>query len=771
MKKSTQDSRVSYYKKPSDLSSEQYQIKLRLQFGEDHSFVIQNVGSQEIFSDYLVKNPQTGNSYKVSIRDFKNQWNYCSCLDFKTNQLGVCKHTASVFNHIRTKLGKDDSSNEYFIGAHSSVYVDYKNGRFVKLKIGTENREKYKALAARYFDSQFNLLGTSFPVFETFLKEAKAISEDFKCYEDALDLVLETRDNIKRRVTVLDAFSKRNKVQILDSLLKTKLFPFQIEGVLFASLAARSLIADEMGLGKTIQALATAEVYKQLFKISKVLIVCPTSLKYQWKSEIEKFTDSKAEIIEGTSEARKQQLSTSQAFYLIASYQSVSNDIQDSNGDFGLDMVILDEAQRIKNWSTKVAGNIKKLQSPYAVVLTGTPLENRLEELYSIMQFVDVWKLGPLYKFLDNHRITDPQSQKIVGYKNLNVIAEELSDTMLRRTKKEVLGQLPERSDKTLLVSMTREQRDIHDKLKEQVSRLVSKWQKSGFLNEKDRQMLILNLSKMRMVCDSTYIIDQSIRHDTKISELMTLLEEYLENPENKVVVFSQWERMTRLVSEELSDRNIEHQYLHGGVSASARKKLVDNFAEDPASRVFLSTDAGSVGLNLQSAGMVVNLDIPWNPAVLEQRIGRVFRLGQKQNVTVVNLVASGSIEERMLGLLKFKSALASGVLDDGESAIFLDNDRFSEFIKTVDSLTESTEVKAEEEETETDDWQKVIKQGQEFLTAFSEMMKDPRQKSAFLASITDRDANGQLNLKIPIKNEKSVELAIESVLNLFVKE
>jgi SNF2 family DNA or RNA helicase len=466
MKKSTQDSRVSYYKKPSDLSSEQYQIKLRLQFGEDHPFVIQNVGSQGIFSDYLVKNPQTGNSYKVSIRDFKNQWNYCSCLDFKTNQLGVCKHTASVFNHLRTKFGKDESNNEHFIGSYSSVYVDYKNGRFVKLKIGTENQEKYKILATRYFDAQLNLLGTSFPVFETFLKEAKAISEDFKCYEDALDLVLETRENIKRRVTVLDAFAKKNKVQILDSVLKTKLFPFQVEGVLFASLAARSLIADEMGLGKTIQALATAEVYKQLFKISKVLIVCPTSLKYQWKSEIEKFTDSKAEIIEGTGEARKQQLSTSEAFYLISSYQSVSNDIQDSNGDFGLDMVILDEAQRIKNWSTKVAGNIKKLQSPYAVVLTGTPLENKLEELYSIMQFVDVWKLGPLYKFLDNHRVIDPQSQKVIGYKNLNVISEELSDTLLRRTKKEVLGQLPERSDKTLLVAMTREQRDIHDKLK-----------------------------------------------------------------------------------------------------------------------------------------------------------------------------------------------------------------------------------------------------------------------------------------------------------------
>ena len=773
MKKSTQENRVSYYKKPADLSSEQYQIRLRLQFGEDHPFVIQNVGSHPYFSDYLVKNPQTGNSYKVSIRDFGNQWNYCSCLDFKTNQLGVCKHTASVFNHIKINFRNKKPDNEHFVGEYSSIYVDYKNGRSVKLKIGTANKAGFQVFAAKYFDAQLSLLGTSFPVFETLLKEAKAISEDFRCYEDALDFVLETRDNIKRRVAVLDAFSKKNKTPLLDSVLKTQLFPFQTEGVLFASLAARSLIADEMGLGKTVQALATAEVYRHLFKISKVLIICPTSLKYQWQSEIEKFTNSQAEIIEGSGETRKQLLRTSNAFYLITSYQAISNDVQDSDGDFGLDMVILDEAQRIKNWSTKVAGNIKKLQSPYAVVLTGTPLENKLEELYSIMQFVDVWKLGPLYKFLDNHRVTDPQSQKVVGYKNLNVISEELSDTLLRRTKKEVLGQLPERSDKTLLVSMTREQREIHDKLKEQVSRLVSKWQKSGFLNEKDRQMLILNLSKMRMVCDSTYIIDQSIRHDTKINELMTLLEEYLENPENKVVVFSQWERMTRLVSEELKVRNIEHEYLHGGVSAVMRKKLVDNFTENATSRIFLSTDAGSVGLNLQSAGMVVNLDIPWNPAVLEQRIGRVFRLGQKQNVTVINLVSAGSIEEKMLGLLKFKSALASGILDDGESAIFLDNDRFSEFIKTVDNLTEPGEAQTEEREEDTgsDDWQKVLKKGQEFLGAFSEMMKDHRQKKAFLDSLIEKEDDGQAYMRIPIKNEKSVETVIEGLLGLFSKE
>jgi superfamily II DNA/RNA helicase len=201
--------------------------------------------------------------------------------------------------------------------------------------------------------------------------------------------------------------------------------------------------------------------------------------------------------------------------------------------------------------------------------------------------------------------------------------------------------------------------------------------------------MLILCLSQMRMVADSTYILDQQTRFDTKIAELMYIFEEALADPEQKIVVFSQWERMTRLVAQELDARDTGYAHLHGGVPSAERAGLISRFMEDADCRVFLSTDAGGVGLNLQSASLLINLDIPWNPAVLEQRIGRIHRMGQRENVRIINMVSAESIEQRMLGILQFKNSMAQGVLDpDGDDTIFMSESKFKKFMENVESLT-----------------------------------------------------------------------------------
>ena len=161
-----------------------------------------------------------------------------------------------------------------------------------------------------------------------------------------------------------------------------------------------------------------------------------------------------------------------------------------------------------------------------------------------------------------------------------------------------------------------------------------------------------------------------------------------LEQPGTKVVIFSQWLRMHELLVRRLKKKRIGHVLFHGGVEGSRRKALVDRFREDDACRAFLSTDAGGVGLNLQHASVVVNMDLPWNPAVLEQRIGRVHRLGQKQPVRVVNFIAQGTIEEGMLSVLKFKKSLFAGVLDGGESTVFLGGSRLTRFMETVEKTT-----------------------------------------------------------------------------------
>jgi SNF2 family DNA or RNA helicase len=781
--------RIPYHKKPTRLSVDQWQWKLRKQFGEENSFVISNIGEHQVFSDYLVYNPNTINNYKVSIRDFDYKRNFCNCLDFKTNRLGICKHIAATIKFIETNNDLSDLRNEVFIGTYSSIYLDYVGGRQVKLKIGTDNASQYEVFRKKYFSDNFELLATSFPIFEKILQEAKEINSSFRCYDDALTYVIKIRENITRRIKLGDFFKKNSKFSDIDGALKVQLFPFQQEGVKFAARAGRSLMADDMGLGKTIQSIAVAEIYKKVLQTNSVLIICPTSLKYQWKSEIERFTHSSVQIIEGSSQKRREQYTSNGAYYQITSYNSIAQDIDFINETLEFDFVILDEAQRIKNWKTKVSKSVKKLNSTYTVVLTGTPLENRLEELYSIMQFIDVYQLGPLYQFVDRYQLKDVETGKVIGYQHLHEIKSMLADTLIRRTKAEVLKELPERMDKNLFVPMTLEQREIHDEMQRLVSKLVSKWRKFGFLNEVDRQKLILSLSRMRMVCDSTFIIDQRTRKDTKVDELMNIVEEFLETNDSKVVIFSQWERMTRLIAAEFDKKGIEYEYLHGGVPSQKREKLLTNFKENPNSRIFLSTDTGGVGLNLQSASLVINLDIPWNPAVLEQRIGRVYRLGQNRNVTVINLVSTGTIEHKMLYVLKFKSSMASGVLDGGEDTIFLDNDQFKGFMESLETLTdeistdtdfepnpefelpsESKDIEVEKVENgllgdddifdlqESDKSTDLVNQGLSFFSNLIETLKNPKATQELLDKIIEKDKNGKVFLKIQVENSDVVE-------------
>jgi superfamily II DNA/RNA helicase len=198
----------------------------------------------------------------------------------------------------------------------------------------------------------------------------------------------------------------------------------------------------------------------------------------------------------------------------------------------------------------------------------------------------------------------------------------------------------------------------------------------------------MIALQNMRMSCDSTFLLDGRTDCGKKSDEITTLLDEVFEQPGTKVVIFSQWLAMHELLIRRLESRKWGYVFFHGGVESAKRGALIDRFREDPGCRVFLSTDAGGVGLNLQHASVVVNVDLPWNPAVLEQRIGRVHRLGQSRPVQVVNFVAQGTIEEGMLGLLGFKRSLFAGVLDGGEKEVFLRGSRLAGFLQTVEKAT-----------------------------------------------------------------------------------
>ena len=748
--------------KPQSLSLEEWQVALRQQQAEKEVFAISQVDEEYCPGEYKIGNAITRNEYKVVYRGRNSMWNYCSCMDFKTSQLGTCKHLEAVKLWVKKKKKKVHREQP----SYSSVYIDYKGPRSVKIRFGETCNDIFKRLAKDYFDGDGVLREEAYDKFDIFLHAAKAIDENFRCYGDALDFIISKREKSRRLQLVESKYSD----ETLDSLLKARLYPYQKEGIRFAVKAGKAIIADEMGLGKTIQAIAASEIYLREGMADNVLVVCPTSLKYQWKKEIEKFTGGdmtevmdeqsgqivpvpKVIVIEG-SPFKRQRMYTSSTPYKIVSYNTVCNDIREM-GRLSVGVLVMDEIQRLKNWDTQISRAARKIDSDYAVLLSGTPLENKLEELYANMELVDQFCLGPYYKFKEEHILLDQETGKIIGYRNLNAIGEQIREKLLRRTKKGVQLQLPKRSDQYLLVPMTSAQADYHTEFKWELTKILNKYNKFHYMSEQDRRRLMLLLSQMRMVADSTFILEQDLkkRQDVKIAEVMNLLDNVFANGDEKVVIFSEWERMARLVAIELEKRGIRFEFLNGSIPAKQRGRLVENFTTLPESRVFISTDAGSTGLNLQVASILINLDLPWNPAVLEQRIARIYRLGQERPVQILNLVSKDSIEEGMIAKLKFKTSMFEGVLDGGEDSVFVSDDKFKKFmddlscvmddtpkppaVEYADNETEEQTAKtADNEETKTKATEHAKKDTVTESDDDSEVLKDlARQSSPFVES------------------------------------
>jgi SNF2 family DNA or RNA helicase len=416
-----------------------------------------------------------------------------------------------------------------------------------------------------------------------------------------------------------------------------------------------------MGLGKTIQALATAELLRQWRGIERVLVIAPASVKYQWKTEIQKFTERSVKIVEGLLPQRRA-MYASPEFFNLTNYELVLKDIRYMQ-ELRPDLIILDEAQRIRNWTTATARTIKQLKSRYALVLTGTPLENKLEELFSVVEFVDGRRLGPAFRFVDEHRVLDAKGH-LTGYRGLDQIHEQLAPILLRRTRPEVLKDLPERTDKVFHVPLTSQQAEPYYEQSDMLAALMRKWERQGWLSEIDQKRILCYIQNMRMLCNSTFLFDKQTHHSPKLQEFREIMTDFVMGEERKVVVFSEFERMTHLAGEELRKLGIGFVSLHGGVPSRQRGALIEKFRNDPTCKVFLSTDAGGVGLNLQAASVVVNFEPPWNPARLEQRIGRVHRLGQSRPVHVIHMLTEKSIEERVWETLALKKSLFAGVFD-----------------------------------------------------------------------------------------------------------
>ena len=509
--KSNHERRLSRTHAPADLSPVEWQRGLRRQFGREQAFGLENLGADPFFSEFRVSNPVAKSSYRVAIRGRGPGGNFCSCPDYATSELGTCKHLEFTLAELEKKRGAKSAFARGYRPAFSEIYLRNDGRRRVHFRAGTDCPPAVQEAAARLFDAErdWTLPDDRLGELEDFMASASRIDHELRAYDDALDFVAGRRDAVHRAAELRRLFPRGAADPKLRGLLKARLYPYQAEGALFAVRAGRVLIGDDMGLGKTIQAIAAAEILARHFGVTKVLVICPTSLKYQWQNEITRFSgrDKKAIRVISGGRAPRQKDYALDDFCKITNYEKLQPDL-DLIAGWAPELVIVDEAQRVKNWNTIAARALKRIDSAYAIVLTGTPLENKLEELISIVQFVDQHRLGPTWKLLNDHQVKD-EGGRVTGYTGLGKIGETLAPIMIRRRKSEVLEQLPRRTDQNVLVPMTEMQTAYHRENAEVVVKIVHRWRNTRFLSDKDQRRLTCALQNMRMSCNSTYLLDQ----------------------------------------------------------------------------------------------------------------------------------------------------------------------------------------------------------------------------------------------------------------------
>ncbi len=652
----------------------QEQLDRRRKRGLEELARIANQGQHPVYSTFEVTSTSE-RTYTVKIRSLTERLNTCTCPDYQTNTIGTCKHIEGVLANLESEFAAQWAELVAQAPPITQIYVHHAERTTIRITLPPPQNRPLAELLARYFDPQGVLQGRITQSLPTLLGELNGLPAGVR---ERIHVDAAVRDCLKNQQDI-DAVQQQKRWFLEQveagnrslNLLSTPLYAYQEEGVMHLVFGRRALLADDMGLGKTIQAIAAAVLLRQLRDIQHVLIVTPASLKQQWAREIRRFTSLSAQIIEGNSIQRRQ-LYRAPQFFNIVNYELVRHD-QPEIAQCPFDLIILDEAQRIKNWRTKTANTVKQLRSPYAFVLTGTPLENRLDELYSVMQFIDPTILGPLWLFNQRYYEVERRpsgSYKVLGYKGLDELRQRIAPYVLRRLRNEVLLDLPERIDSNFFVEMTEPQWHAYDEYEQRVAKLMAQARRRP-LTPEEHQILLGSLIKMRLICNALALHDPQIRPQDwektapKLRELREILGQEIAANGHKAILFSQWSKMLALTEPLLDRLKLGWVKLTGDVPTSKRGALIDRFFDDPRCQVFLSTDAGGVGLNLQAASMVVNLDLPWNPAVLDQRIARAHRHGQPHTVNVVNLVAEGTIEERMLDTLAAKRALFDAALNE----------------------------------------------------------------------------------------------------------
>ena len=529
-------------------------------------------------------------------------------------------------------------SNEY-----REIFSSYKNNnRLYRMKNGA-----YLDLKDKDIEQAFKLIDI-LNIYNDFdnmkIPNNKAIYLEKLIEDEDLSFV----NGSKYVSNVVKKFDKvKSKNYEIPKDLNATLRDYQVSGFEFFKTLSDyqfgGILADEMGLGKTIQTIA----FLLSNKDKKSIVITPTALIYNWKNELEKFAPTlKVGLLHAAKSEREKILDNIDNYdVILTTYTTYKNDI-DKYKNINFDYCIIDEAQNIKNPDAIITKAIKNVNAKVKFALTGTPIENNLMELWSIFDFI---MPGYLYNKSKFKSIFVNNDKNIIELKNL------IKPFILRRTKKEVITELPDKIEQKIIIDLEKEHKRAYKGYVNLITRKIKE-------NNQDNITVFSYLTKLRQLCLSPELMVKN--YQGKNSKLDVLINIINDSSDEKILVFSQFTKVLEVIGKRLNEENISYSYLDGKTSAKDRVKLVEEFNTNNNKVFLISLKAGGTGLNLTSANIVVHFDPWWNPAVEDQASDRAHRIGQKNVVNVIKLIAKGTAEERVINLQETKKELIEDVIN-----------------------------------------------------------------------------------------------------------
>ncbi|MEY3922075.1 MAG: hypothetical protein RL634_1836, partial [Bacteroidota bacterium] len=463
----------------------------------------------------------------------------------------------------------------------------------------------------------------------------------------------------------LRSFNRINEVNPPKALAHV-LRPYQVAGYHWLNYLNEvgwgGILADDMGLGKTVQALSFIQLYKEKFGKMTTLVVCPTSLMFNWENEIKKFTPNLSYIIHHGGERIRNNKRFEDHDVIITTYGTLRSDIK-FMVEIEFDYVVLDESQAIKNPQSKVTKAASLLNAKNKLCMSGTPLQNNTFDIYAQMNFLNPGMLGSVEYF--RNEFATP-IDKFGEKENKDHLRKLLFPFILRRTKEQVAKDLPEKIETVLFCEMEEEQRNIYDAYRNDYrDKIMGVISEQGI--DKSQLTILQGLMKLRQICDSPAIMNEEEKMPNASVKLDEIGREITENIGNhKALIFSQFLGMLALIKEKLVELGVKFEYFDGSTTATERERAIQSFQNNDEVRVFLiSLKAGGVGLNLTAADYVYIVDPWWNPAVEQQAIDRTHRIGQTKNIFAYRMICKDTIEDKIIQLQEKKRNLARDLVTD----------------------------------------------------------------------------------------------------------